>query len=192
MIIYIHGFASSGFGTKARMLRQYFASRGQRFVAPSLPNQPHLAISTLAEWIEQGFKGQSVRLIGSSLGGYYALHLSERYGLPVVLINPAIHPYNTLRMALGQPIHYADGSRFEWNQSHLDSLRDYALPGSPSQRCLLLLQTGDEILNYQEALDFLPSAQTIVEDGGDHGFQGLERHLEMMRVFLRDDLGSGR
>ena len=45
MIIYIHGFGSSGEGHKAKQFREYFKDDG--FIAPSLSYIPDLAIKTL-------------------------------------------------------------------------------------------------------------------------------------------------
>ena len=53
MIIYIHGFGSSGEGHKAKQFREYFKDDG--FIAPSLSYIPDLAIKTLEELIESCF-----------------------------------------------------------------------------------------------------------------------------------------
>jgi predicted esterase YcpF (UPF0227 family) len=44
MILYIHGFASSGLGAKAHSVREYF---GERVLAPSLAYIPELALDTM-------------------------------------------------------------------------------------------------------------------------------------------------
>ena len=79
MIIYIHGFGSSGEASKAKMLRAYCQENKIRFIAPSLPTIPDLAIKTLSELIESYQDNEPVHLMGSSLGGYYSLYLSDKY-----------------------------------------------------------------------------------------------------------------
>ena len=81
MIIYIHGFGSSGEASKAKMLRAYCQENKIRFIAPSLPTIPDLAIKTLSELIESYQDNEPVHLMGSSLGGYYSLYLSDKYNL---------------------------------------------------------------------------------------------------------------
>ena len=186
MIIYIHGFGSNGQGNKARVLRAQFAAEG--FIAPSLPNLPQLAISTLEELIESYRKYETVHLIGSSLGGYYALYLAQRYRLKAVLINPAVRPMETLQRALGETggQNYHDGSRYEWNQGHLDSLAAIQTDRFDPASLLVLLQTGDEVLDYSEAATLLAGCEQVIEEGGDHSFQGIERHAERMRQFFAD------
>ena len=76
MIIYIHGFGSSGEASKAKLFRKYFKSIGENFISPSLSYVPTLAIKTLEELIESYH--EDVYLIGSSLGGYYSTYLSQK------------------------------------------------------------------------------------------------------------------
>jgi uncharacterized protein len=151
MIIYIHGFGGSGEGSKATLLRSLFRSDG--IIAPSLQTNPALAIATLSELIETFRRIETVMLIGSSLGGFYTLHLATKYNLKAVLINPAIRPYETLSRALGLSggENFYDGSRYEWNESHLQTLKSLIPTKVNVDNILLLLQKGDEVLDYSDA-----------------------------------------
>lgn len=182
MIIYIHGFGSSGEASKAKLLRAYCQEEGIRFIAPSLPTIPDLAIKTLSELIES--YQEPVYLMGSSLGGYYALYLSDKYNLKAVLINPAINAPETLERAIGHGVNYYDNSAYEWNESHLEMLESYEIEEPNLENLLVLLQKGDEVLDYEEAFDVLEDAKIIVEEGGTHSFEGLERHFETIRRFF--------
>jgi predicted esterase YcpF (UPF0227 family) len=51
-------------------------------------------------------------------------------------------------------------------------------------RYWLLLQRGDEVLDYREAVAFYAGCRQTVEAGGDHQFQGFERHLPGVAAFL--------
>lgn len=181
MILYIHGFGSSGKGGKSSLLREYFKSIDEPFIAPSLSYIPDLAIQTLEELIESY---QNVRLIGSSLGGYYSLYLSQKYGLKTVLINPSIYPYITLDLYRGNAPSYYDESSFKWTSSHIQALKTYQSKDISETNLMLLLQKGDETLNYKEALKFLPHAKAIVEEEGNHSFVGIERYFEEIKGFL--------
>jgi len=101
-----------------------------------------------------------------------------------VLINPAVNAPETLKRALGKGVHYYDNSAFEWNASHLDMLENYEIEEPNVENLLLMLQKGDDVLDYEEALDFLDGAKTILEEGGTHGFEGIERHFERILNFL--------
>ncbi len=67
MIIYIHGFGSSGGGTKAVETTGFF--KNDTVLAPTLPIEPVAAIDFLSGEIEKS--REKVFLIGSSLGVFY-------------------------------------------------------------------------------------------------------------------------
>ncbi len=182
MVLYIHGFASSGEGLKANLFRKYYHDKKIPFLAPSLSFIPALALSTLEEIIQNC---KNVKLIGSSLGGYYALYLAHKYDTKAVLINPSIDPQKTLRRVLGRNASFYDKqSGFFWDESHVQSLKRFKVEQPPLERILLLLQKGDETLDYREALTFLNGAQTILEEGGSHTFEGIECHFKRIEEFL--------
>jgi uncharacterized protein len=186
MVIYIHGFGSHGEGSKAVALREFCKQKGIRFIAPSLSTIPDLAIQTLEELIEAFQTTEKVTLIGSSLGGFYTMHLSHKYDLPCVLINPAIYAYKTLSRALGFPPNFYDQSTYEWTPNHLEMLQKYEVREYEGEKALLMVQTADEVLDYREAVDKLSRAEMVIEEGGDHGFKGFDRHLQRIVEFLKD------
>jgi len=186
MVIVIHGFGSAGKGRKAMLFREYFKEQGESCIAPSLSYVPELAMDTLEQLIES-CRDEKISLIGSSLGGYYAIYLAEKYGLKAVLINPAVDSARTLRRALDmgdQATNYYDNSTFRWNKKHVEMLQNYKVNTIKNGTYLLLLQTGDDTLDYREALAKLPNATTVVEQGGTHPFDGIERHLERIKNFI--------
>ena len=182
MIIYIHGFGGSGEGNKAKALREYFKSIDEGFIAPSLSYVPELAIKTLEELIES-YNGD-VNLIGSSLGGYYTIYLAEKYDLKAVLINPSIKPYITLQKMIGKAPNFFDNSYFSWNEKHINMLKNYQVNAPKQKKLMLLVQKGDELLDYKEAVSYLPYSKMIVENGGNHGFENIEQHFEKIQNYF--------
>lgn len=182
MIIYIHGFGSSGFGGKATILRDEFKDE---IILPSLSNIPTLAIDTLEQLIFLLKKyNENIYLMGSSLGGFYSIYLANKYNLKAVLINPAIYPYKTLSK-VGTATNYYDLSTFECNENHLNSLKNFEVATIKNQEnFLVLLQKGDEVLDYKEALEKLPNAKSIVKEGGNHSFTNFEGCIEEIRNFF--------
>lgn len=183
MILFIHGFGSSGHSFKAELVKKYFKEEG--VLSPSLSYVPDLAIDTLKEIIEFALrKDEKVYLMGSSLGGYYATYLSELYGLKAVLINPAVHPFKTLTRSMPKAMNYYDESSFEWRQSHIEMLKKYDTRPEDQKSLLLMLQKGDEVLDYKEALEKLKDANLILEEGGAHHFDAFETHLKTVEDFF--------
>jgi len=167
--------------------REYFKSQNISCIAPSLSYVPELAIDTLEQLIES--YDEEVTLIGSSLGGFYSIYLAEKYGLKAVLINPAVDSAKTLKRVLAfgdRQKNYYDNTYFDWTTEHVDMLLSYRVHEVKNGKYFLLLQTGDEVLDYQEALVKLPNARTVVEEDGTHHFEGIERHFETLKAFLLD------
>lgn len=185
MIIYIHGFGSSGKGGKSLQFREYFKSKNILCIAPSLSYVPELAMDTLEQLISS--YDEEISLIGSSLGGFYAIYLAEKYGLKAVLINPAIDSSKTLKrvLSIGDTAkNYYDDTRFTWNENHVNMLLSYRTTEIKNGNYFLLLQTADDVLDYKEALAKLPYAKSIVEEGGSHPFDNVERHFEEIKGFF--------
>ena len=79
MVIYLHGCGSAGFGEKAQKFLEYCEDE---MITPTLSTVPGLAIATREQIIEAFInRGTKVSLIGSSLGGFYALYLANKYDL---------------------------------------------------------------------------------------------------------------
>lgn len=182
MILYLHGFGGCGLGKKVSSLRDMY---GDKILAPSLSNIPELAIDTLEQIIELLLKkGEVVHLIGSSIGGYFSIYLAEKYNLKAVLINPAIYPYKITQM-LGKGKSYYDDSKFDCTLAHIENLKKYeVLHVKNQENLMLLLQTDDAILDYKVALQKLPKAQAIVEEGGSHGFDNFPSKFAHIEEFL--------
>lgn len=183
LVIYLHGFASSGQAHKAELLRTWCAQHQLAFIAPSLPIQPQLALSSVQETLAALLPFYRVGLVGASLGGFYARYLAQQAQLPCVLINPVVNPAQRLQEAIGAVTHYHDQLRFSWTQEHCQSLVAYRVEKA-SVPCRLLLQTGDDVLDYRQAQLAYPEAELCLEEGGDHGFTGFERHIPALVAFL--------
>ncbi|MDH4944435.1 YqiA/YcfP family alpha/beta fold hydrolase [Sulfurimonas sp. C5] len=184
MILYIHGFGSSGQGGKSKLFREYFQNKNIKFLAPSLSIIPDLAISTLEE-IVHVCEDEEIVLMGSSLGGYYAIYLSEKYNLKAVLINPSIKPYETLKKVIGSNKSYYDGNfSFNWGEAQVNSLKKFSVDKVKKENYLLLARKGDEVLDYREAEKKLEGARMIIEEGGDHGFLDIDRYFKEISEFI--------
>ena len=185
MLIYIHGFNSSPASHKARILKQRLETlgRGGAFWCPALPDRPARAIELLEGGLRDA-KPQLVTLVGSSLGGYYATHLAEKFGLKAVLINPALKPYEGLRTHLGPQKNLYTGEGYELTQQHLEELGILEVDrATRMDRYYLMVTTGDEVLDYRAAVLKYAGARQLVVRGSDHGFADFADHLDSVLDF---------
>lgn len=189
MLIYIHGFNSSPDSYKASLLRDFANSINMPDILeiPALAYEPNLAIQQLQQLIEKYHSPNAVRplcFIGSSLGGYYATWLAEKYDSRVVLINPAVKPYELFDDYVGPSRNLYTGEEYELTIEHLNQLRAFEVERiNNPDRYLLMIQTGDEVLDYKMAMNKYAAVPSIVEEGGGHEFAGFDRHLETVLAF---------
>ncbi len=184
MLIYIHGFNSSALSFKAGLARERMAAlgRGSEFACPELDHSPQRAIAQL-ETLIAGAGEAPVALIGSSLGGYYATYLAEKHELRAALINPAVRPYEGLRDYVGLQRNLYTGAQYEFTAQHLAELRALEVVRITPARYLLLVATGDEVLDYREAVVKYSGCEQIVVGGGDHGFSCFSDYLDTVLGF---------
>lgn len=178
MLIYIHGFNSSSQSGKARELADWMREHGlgDAVACPDLPDRPAAAIRLLEDLIAQS-KGPA-KLIGSSLGGFYATWLAEKHGLKAILVNPCVACHSKLANYAGTlQKNWHSGAEYVLSQAHIDELDALVVEPTHPERYLLLLETGDEVLDYREAVAAYPGARQIVHEGGDHGFTRFTEHL---------------
>jgi len=124
-------------------------------------------------------------LVGSSLGGFLATWLSERYDIPAVLVNPAVRPYELLQDYIGEQVNPYTHERYQLDADDILALRTLDVPTltHPSQ-FWLLQQMGDEVLDYRQAVEKFSASRQTVEPEGDHSFVGFERYCADIIQFL--------
>lgn len=188
LISYIHGFLSGSAAVKARQLREYLRGRpGMDFSAPDFPDTPREAWQALCAFCDEAHAAApGFCLVGSSMGGFFATLLQCRYGCPVALINPCVHPQDYFASLVGPHVNPVTGTHFELRHDMLDFLAeldrqaaDY-LPG----RTLVLLQSGDEVLDYRRALDFYARSTIVLSEGGCHAYENFPERLESIVEFF--------
>lgn len=181
----LHGFHSSPESLKVQQMSAYLADSFPEitFICPQLPCLPE----QMWEVIESVFAKHSddqVAVMGSSLGGYLATKAAHKYQVKVLLINPAVSPHRLFLYA-GQQKHPYTLESYQIDETYIAQLTALDVPysGTPEQ-CWVLLQEGDEVLDYREALEKYKPSKITREKGGDHSFIGFERYLPDIIKFL--------
>lgn len=196
IFVYLHGFLSSPRSIKAQQLVQFINTNNLPIDCrvPEIPEEPRLARPVIEKAIEQARAEHAVvGVLGSSLGGFYATVCAERYDLRAVLINPSVQPH----LRFGEFIR-TDGSEMVNPYTHrrfaLDNRDIEALAAMSPERLTrlekywLLAQTGDEVIDYRDAVVYYAGGKQTIETGGDHAFQGFERYLPEIVNFLQSPL----
>lgn len=187
-LLYLHGFRSSPQSFKARRLHAWLASHRPEvdWWCPQLPPSPRAAMAMvevgIADWPRD-----SMAVLGSSLGGFYATWVAQRCACPVVLMNPAVNPARDLAAYIGEMSAYHDpGQRFFFRPEFVDELHELEVgeladPG----RVLAIVAKGDELLDWREMVARYPGADLRLLEGSDHALSDFEVHLPALLQFLR-------
>ena len=171
MIIYLHGFRSGPQSWKSRSLkaRMDALGLGDEFWCEQLPVSAFEAIALADAQIARCSTAPT--LVCSSLGGFYATCLAERHGLKAVLVNPAVLAPLSLSAYIGTQTHMYSDEPFEFTAAHIDEIRAIDAPAiTHPERYWLMVETGDEVLDYRVAVERYAGCRQSVLEGGDHSF----------------------
>ncbi len=188
-LLYIHGFLSSPLSFKALSMGRWLQDKCPQceFICPMLTPYPAKCAETLMNIVETAQRnGTHLGLVGSSMGGFWSTYLAERYDLPAVLINPAVDVLRLMPAYIGQHLkNYHTEDVYCIQEGDLHELASYDTPAIRRHgNYWLLVQQGDETLDYQLAVEKYQGCRQTVEPDGDHSFQGFERFHDDVIAFF--------
>jgi predicted esterase YcpF (UPF0227 family) len=190
-VVYLHGFRSSSRSSKAQKVIGLFEEAGlmDRLWVPDLPVSPAQALRMIETEIHGRLHNNphlKLAFVGSSLGGYYATVLGQRHlNSKVVLLNPAVKPYDSLADQTGKQTIFLSDEEVEFLPVYLNELRQMEEPGLTNlERYFLVAATGDEVLNYSDMVARYCGAHVLKVQGSDHALSHFEEQLPFVRLFL--------
>jgi predicted esterase YcpF (UPF0227 family) len=197
MIIYLHGLNSAGTSGKASILRERLAP--VEVVSPTYPAQSAaLAVDSLsgqlATLLERGSSASPRLLVGSSMGGFYGAWLARRLGIDhLVMINPALRPWELLQQVVGWQYNEAKGERYYLSAQMVEATHAFAVTASEiGVPVTLLHDKGDELIDYRGAVAaYRDVAHIRLFEGGSHAFDHMDEAVAMIGELHRA-LGGGR
>lgn len=186
-LLYLHGFLSSPLSVKARMTAGAVATRHPqvRLYCPALPPSPRQSLDEVlqatADWPRQ-----SMAVMGSSLGGFYATWLAEHLGCKAALLNPAVHPAVDLAAQIGTHAYWHQPDlQFDFTARHVEELRALEVAQiTRPERYFAVIAKGDEVLDWREMHAHYAGARIKLLPGGDHALSDYADHLDEVLGFL--------
>ncbi len=187
-LLYLHGFRSSPQSKKARQFGDWL--RAQRpdihWWCPQLPPSPRESLAMLSEGTADWPLARTA-VIGSSLGGFYATVLAERWGAAVraVVLNPAVHPARDLAQHLGQTQAWHSDERFFFRPEFIAELQAMAPAAiTHPQRYFAVIAKGDEVLDWREMSARYAGCSMRLIEGSDHALSDFDDHLAAAIAFI--------
>ncbi len=188
MILYLHGLNSSGASEKATRLRAALAPI--EVLSPSYPaHQPQAAIEHLGGWLSalrrmRGTTGPCL-WVGSSMGGFYGRYLARAFPVDhLVLINPALRPWELFAPFRGERMLTASGLPYEVGDALVEGSRPFgvAAEDESSPPTTLFMDQGDELIDWRIAAEvYRGRGRLYLFPGGDHAFAHLEEAVPIIR-----------
>jgi predicted esterase YcpF (UPF0227 family) len=187
-LLYLHGFRSSPQSAKARIVAAWVTAHRPelQWWCPQLPPSPRDAMAQVSDSIA-AWPRESMAVIGSSLGGFYATAVAERLGCPAVLLNPAVDPARDLAKYIGEQTAFHDPAQhFYFRAEYVDELRALAPAAiTRPERYFAIIAKGDEVLDWREMHARYAGARIKLLEGGDHALSDFETaHLADVAGFL--------
>ena len=184
-VIYFHGFASSSDSTKAKIINKYISKNHRKVTVhtPDLSNNFEEAIYQIETLIKKS--DGEIAFMGSSLGGYYALYFSQKLQTKAILINPAIPPLDGFDIYLGENKNYSTGKKFILTKNDIKFIRSISHKKFKNHdNTLVLLESGDETLNYSKSISYFKGSSIDIVMGGDHSYSSINDKLIKITNFL--------
>jgi predicted esterase YcpF (UPF0227 family) len=186
-LLYLHGFRSSPRSTKAQMVRQRVEVQHPSVTlwCPQLPPSPREAMTLVMRGIAD-WPRNTMSVMGSSLGGFYATWVAEQTGCHAVLLNPAIHPARDLASQIGEHTTWdKPEERFFFQLGFVRKLNALSCPTiTQLERYYALVAKGDELLDWREMTGHYPGARIRLLEGSDHALSDFADHIDEALGFL--------
>lgn len=186
-LLYLHGFRSSPQSAKARLVAQHMSEQHPDVVwlCPQLPPSPQEAMALVSQ-ATAAWPSDSMAVVGSSLGGFYATWVAEQRGCKAVLLNPAVNPARDLEKYIGEQTQFhAPEESFYFKAEYVQQLRDLAC-GDLRQpdNYFCIIAKGDEVLDWREMQARYHAAKVLLLEGGDHAISNFADHLQKVMAHL--------
>lgn len=155
MIVYIHGFNSSGNGSKYTELSAMFPDI--EIYSPSYDSSDFHSIEPMIDEIENKIKNEkNVLFIGCSLGGYLSQYLANKFNRTSILLNPCYDPTYFLSKMLGENTLYDTGTVYELTKENIAILSTYHLSSDDRKniRISVFVNTDDDVIPYKGVMEY--------------------------------------
>jgi predicted esterase YcpF (UPF0227 family) len=187
VIIYLHGLNSAGSSGKAAVLRASLPDI--QLISPTYPaHTAAKAVESLTQTLQPVIEDERnadepLVIVGSSMGGFYGAWLARRLQCRhLVMINPALQPWELLQQVVGWQFNQALDERYYLSAEMVAATRQYAVEPTPEGvPTTLLLDKGDELIDYRIAEGIYRGIGDVrCFEGGSHTFEHMREAVAII------------
>ena len=144
MIFYVHGFNSGAGSSSGRLLARQL---GVEVHPLEYSSDGMFAdnFESLKQQVNTYGDGFDV-LVGTSMGGFYALMLSQAMLTPCVAFNPVVEPRRQLRQFLGRNVNFVTQKAYDFTEAMLDSYPERVAGPGTNVPVQVYVSETDELL----------------------------------------------
>lgn len=183
---YIHGFNSNKNSRSFLELQQIYPSIYDFHY--NYMQQADFAINEIENKLRICLASNSkIILIGSSLGGYFALYFSQKYALPSVVFNPVTFPEKQLAPFLGKNYNFYTNEQWNFTPKILTSYEKYPLNTSMLIAPQIILGTNDTTIDPHITNSFWKKSAKILLTKEEHSiahYAEYKIYFELAKTFF--------
>lgn len=146
-LLYLHGLGSSGHSDTGQYLRRHYAGRCALQCPSYRPQFFHESVTRIDAWLRAALAAGPVAVLGSSMGGWHALHALARHPrLHVLALNPVLDPSV---LGQGQPrddVDQRSGEALPWPELIAANFPSAPIDTLPVERLRVMIGAADDVV----------------------------------------------
>ncbi len=185
-LLYIHGLYSSGNAFKAQLMKEHLTE--YEIISPTLDYKSIPPLEIMQQLVGIITHKRPQLVVGSSLGGYYAICCCAACSVPVLAVNPVTNPIPLLHDIATKAEHDNDTKDVGQTRKQIAAYEqfqtDFFEHATPEGENLnFALANDDELLgNHHYLAQRYPEHNEMVfMDGCGHHFQRFEELIPLIR-----------
>lgn len=166
VVIYLHGFNSGSKSNTVALLKAAYEGQAEIVATDYDSYRPEQAAAYLSDVISS-YLGKNLVLVGTSLGGFWAVHFATQLNLRCVAVNPCTQPTEALQQFVGLNQNFSDGQQYLLSEEMVQAYSNFPFFGASRGDLSIITQSEDEVIDSQEVMAaFEGKARVLVTPGG--------------------------
>ena len=129
---------------------------------------------------------KNIALIGSSLGGFFALFLAHKYSLPCTAFNPVTFPHEQLAPFTGKNYNFYTNKEWDFTQELLLSYKELPLSAAMPRTPNIILGVNDTTIDPNVTLRFWKKKANIFITEEEHSIADYKKYLPVIQNSIKN------